>query len=95
MICQIDHQTLGHCSRYSDGPNIFGALFAREGSITGGDEVLFKVTPAGDVAGLISYGTGGQTRVCTFNANAQKNIYRDVTTVQVDGLYGMMIIHYA
>ena len=76
-------------------PNIFGVLFAREGSITGGDSALFKVTPAGDVAGLISYGTGGQTRVCTFNANAQKNIYRDVTTVQVDGLYGMMLIRYA
>ena len=44
-------------------------------NITGGDSALFKVTPAGDVAGLISYGTGGQTRVCTFNANAQKNIY--------------------
>lgn len=80
--------------RYSVFPNIWGNLYAREGSITGGEGV-FKVTPAGDAAGLISYGTGGQTRVCTFNANAQKNIYRDVTTVQVDGLYGMMLIRYA
>ena len=24
MICQIDHQTLGHCSRYSVRPNNYG-----------------------------------------------------------------------
>lgn len=66
-------------------------MYAREGSISGGEGV-FKVTPAGDAAGLISYGSGGQTRVCTFNANAQKNIYSDVTTVQVDGLFGLCLI---
>lgn len=75
------------------GSRIFGSIYAREGSITGGNYV-FSVASAGDTAGLISYAAGGSTRICTFNANAQKNIYRDVTTVQVDGLFGLYLIRF-
>lgn len=80
--------------RYSVRPNIWGTLWAREGSITGGAG-SFSVQPAGDTAGLINYVNGGSTRVVSLNASALKNIYGDATTVQVDALKGYMLIRYA
>lgn len=93
MVAGSESSKFRVCGSNIYDPNIFGSIYAREGSITGGNYV-FSVASAGDTAGLISYAAGGSTRICTFNANAQKNIYRDVTTVQVEGLFGLYLIRF-
>ena len=97
MICQIDHHTLGHCSRYSDGPNIsstLGGLRTANGD-SNGYGALHWTRKQGLHMAVVSGTTGSPTDL-VLNASDVSNVYNsDISTVQVNGLYGQYLIRYA
>lgn len=93
MICQIDHQTLGHCSRYSV-PNILGysniagyydLATASGGALSACSRWTFSIVrEPGTAAGIIN-----------IDASGSNPIYGASTTNQPASLRGYMLIRYA
>ena len=77
--------------RYSARPNILGTLYAREGSITGG-EAAFEVHSAGDSANMLQSSYGGSTRVTTFEASRVNTTFGNSSTNQPSSLRALALI---
>lgn len=72
-------------------PNILGTLYAREGSITGG-EAAFEVHSAGDSANMLQSSYGGSTRVTTFEASRVNTTFGNSSTNQPSSLRALALI---
>lgn len=72
-------------------PNIIGTLYAREGSITGG-EAAFEVHSAGDSANMLQSSYGGSTRVTTFEASRVNTTFGNSSTNQPSSLRALALI---
>ncbi|MFQ9392564.1 MAG: hypothetical protein ACLR2C_11030, partial [Parasutterella excrementihominis] len=91
VICQIDHQTLGHCSRYSE-PNIAGISgefvgFARQKASGPFTQIFGENCHA-------QSGTGTAIeKTSDFDASRVSSLYQnDLTEIRVNALFGLNLI---
>ena len=95
MICQIDRQTLCHCSRYSERPNISASFGVRayvdwagcSGAISAWRDGLSEEKGVSLVSGMVA------NRVADFNASKFNSIYSDaISKPTVDGLRVLSLV---
>ena len=96
MICQIDRQTLDHCSRYSDGPNSPGSFYVRgvrDVSVIGSASGSFSQTADNTAWENVSPANAGTKRFkVDFDPSTVSSYYGASDKPQVDAAYSMMLI---
>lgn len=99
MICRIDRQTLGHCSRYSVFPNITGRITYSaandpRASSYDGASALYYAYPDQAVKTQYDYSTENKIPADpAIDASRVSSLYQnDLTEVRVNALFGLNLI---
>ena len=95
MICRIDRQTLGHCSRYSVRPNIKGRLsfLPSFGEQAGGLEALYYYAPTQTRMQVAQETANNIPCDPCIDASRSSSLYQDnLTEIKVNALFGLNLI---